>query len=69
MIGVIDDIIGDVAYAALDVDQCDLAEDIYGSWNTRYQHEHVISNKNLGVPLRWNCRSRIDEGAAADCGQ
>jgi hypothetical protein len=32
-----DDITGDVAYAALDVDQCDLAEDIKGFWNTWYQ--------------------------------
>jgi len=32
-----DDITGDVAYASLDVNQCDLAEDIKGFWNTRYQ--------------------------------
>jgi hypothetical protein len=30
VIGVMDDITGDVTYAALDVDQCDLAEDIKG---------------------------------------
>jgi hypothetical protein len=30
VIGVMDDITGDEAYAALEVDQCDLAEDIKG---------------------------------------
>ena len=47
VIGVMEDITGEVAYAALDVDQCDLAEDITGFWNTRYQI--WTSNKQQGA--------------------
>jgi hypothetical protein len=64
-----DDITGDEAYAALEVDQCDLAEDIKGFWNTRYKIWTCNKQQILGKTFRWNCRPCKEEGAATDCGQ
>ena len=39
-----DNITGDVAYTALDANQRDLAKDVKGFWNTRYQIPYILES-------------------------